>query len=221
MGTSGFLYRSNKLMYDHETKSMWSTLEGKPVVGALVGQGIQLKPLQCVTTTWGQWRKQNPDTTVLSLETGHTRNYDEGAAYRSYFANDELMFKVPKLDDRLKNKAEVLAIRLDEMTDQRMAISAEFLKQNRIYHGKLGDVSFVVLTDPAGGNRIYEAEDHRFESFWPDDQEMQGLVDASGERWTISEKQLQSGDNVLNRLPAHRAFWFGWYAQFPDTELIH
>ena len=23
------------------------------------------------------------------------------------------------------------------------------------------------------------------------------------------------------RVPAPRAFWFGWYAQFPDTELIH
>jgi len=33
LGTSGFLYRSNKLMYDHGTKSMWSTLKGEPVLG--------------------------------------------------------------------------------------------------------------------------------------------------------------------------------------------
>lgn len=36
-GTSGLLYRSNKLMFDEETKSLWSTLEGKPVVGPLAG----------------------------------------------------------------------------------------------------------------------------------------------------------------------------------------
>ena len=32
LGTSGFLYRSNKLMYDHATRSLWSTLAGEPVV---------------------------------------------------------------------------------------------------------------------------------------------------------------------------------------------
>jgi len=25
---------------------------------------------------------------------------------------------------------------------------------------------------------------------------------------------------VAPRVPARRAFWFGWHAQFPDTELI-
>ena len=41
-GTSGLLYRSNKLMFDEETMSLWSTLEGKPVVGPLVDTGLQL-----------------------------------------------------------------------------------------------------------------------------------------------------------------------------------
>ncbi len=41
-GTSGFLYQSNKLMFDHESKSLWSTLEGKPVIGPLVGSGLRL-----------------------------------------------------------------------------------------------------------------------------------------------------------------------------------
>ena len=30
LGTSGFLYRSNKLMYDKKTQSLWSTLRGNP-----------------------------------------------------------------------------------------------------------------------------------------------------------------------------------------------
>ena len=51
LGTSGFLYRSNKLMYDHATKSMWSTLDGSPVIGQLVGKHIKLKSLYVVTTT--------------------------------------------------------------------------------------------------------------------------------------------------------------------------
>ncbi|MEL6916360.1 MAG: DUF3179 domain-containing (seleno)protein, partial [Bacteroidota bacterium] len=35
LGTSGFLYRSNKLMYDKATQTLWSTLEGEPVIGPL------------------------------------------------------------------------------------------------------------------------------------------------------------------------------------------
>ena len=40
LGTSGFLFRSNKLMYDRDTQSLWNTLWGRPVIGPLVGQGI-------------------------------------------------------------------------------------------------------------------------------------------------------------------------------------
>jgi len=92
LGTSGFLYRSNKLMYDRATQSLWSTLRGEPVIGPLVGQGIRLARGSVVTTTWGEWRRRHPHTSVLSIDTGHTRDYAEGAAYRDYFATDALMF---------------------------------------------------------------------------------------------------------------------------------
>ena len=95
LGTSGFLYRSNKLMYDHATESMWSTTRGEPVIGPLVGQEIRLIPRTVVTTTWGRWKTLHPETTVLTLATGHRRDYGEGVAYHSYFATDRLMFQVP------------------------------------------------------------------------------------------------------------------------------
>ena len=103
LGTSGFLYRSNKLMYDKATQSLWSTLEGEPVLGPLVGKGVKLDFLSVVTTTWGEWKKRHPETTVLSLDTGHRRNYGEGVAYQQYFATDELMFGIPRIDYRLKS----------------------------------------------------------------------------------------------------------------------
>ena len=40
LGTSGFLYRSNKLMYDKATQSLWSTERGEPVLGPLVGKAL-------------------------------------------------------------------------------------------------------------------------------------------------------------------------------------
>ena len=64
-GTSGLLFRSNKLMYDRGTKSLWHQFTGEPVVGALVGSGIELELLPIVLTTWGDWLAAHPDTTVL------------------------------------------------------------------------------------------------------------------------------------------------------------
>src|SRR5262249_15504687 len=135
-GTSGLLYRSNKLMFDEDTSSLWSTFEGVPVVGPLVGRNIALTPHPVVTTTWGEWRALHPETTVLSLETGHKRDYSEGAAYRQYFATDRLMFEVSKADKRLRNKAEVLVMNLEtaagSATRVPIAIDAEFLKRRPV-----------------------------------------------------------------------------------------
>jgi hypothetical protein len=130
LGTSGFLYRSNKLMFDEGTHSLWSTLEGKPVVGSLVSAGIQLKRRNVVTSSWGDWRERFPATQVLSLETGHRRDYSEGAAYRDYFSSDRLMFPVPFDDQRLKNKAEVLALLLGKQRKP-VSISVEYLLRHR------------------------------------------------------------------------------------------
>lgn len=215
LGTSGFLYRSNKLMYDHETKSMWSTVNGKPVVGPLVEKGIQLKTRYVVTTTWGHWKADHPDTDVLSLKTGHRRDYGEGVAYKDYFATDELMFTVPKVDKRLKNKDEVLIVRA---TDEPVAISANFLAQNPVYHYRMDEVSFVVITDSSGANRVYESSGTEFSQVTNDHL----VIAKDGTRWTATEEALVSEDGKQQRirLPAHRAFWFGWFAANPDVRLV-
>ena len=214
LGTSGFLYRSNKLMYDHATKSLWSTLSGEPVVGPLVGKGIQLKQEHVVTTTWGEWKRRHPEGKVLSLGTGYFRNYDEGEAYRDYFATQALMFEVPQMDRRLKPKDEVLSLCNET---QQLAIAADFLMENRLYSGTLGQQRFVVLTDSSGANRVYESGDQRFQLL---DGDM--LMDLEGTRWRVTPESIIAADGKqsLSRMPAHRAFWFGWYAQYPQTRLV-
>jgi hypothetical protein len=213
LGTSGFLYRSNKLMYDHETQSLWSTMLGEPVVGPLAGKGINLPRLQVVTTTWGQWRKRHPGTSVLALQTGYSRDYTEGAAYRSYFATDRLMFSVPRLDRRLKNKNEVVALRDG---DKQLAIATDFLRKHPVYEDQIGSTRIVILTDESGANRVYRAGETTIVS-WDGAQQ---ATDSEGLAWTVSEAAIASGEKRLIRFPAHRAFWFGWYSQFPATRLI-
>ena len=218
LGTSGFLYRSNKLMYDHATQSLWSTLSGEPVVGPLAQRDLVLEPLYVVTTRWGEWRRRHPRTRVLSIDTGHERDYSEGAAYRDYFSSDRLMFAVPELDTRLKNKDEVVALRLPELPAEQLAIAVDFLADQTVYHDSLGAVALVVLTDESGASRVYETRGRMF-SRW-DSQD--GVWDESGARWTLSEPALTGPDQTsLRRLPSHRAFWFGWYAQYPETRLVY
>ena len=221
-GTSGLLYRSNKLMFDHETRSLWNTFEGVPVVGALLGSGLRLTPRAVVTTTWGEWRTRHPATTVLSLETGHRRNYAEGAAYRSYFATDALMFQVARTDNRLRNKDEVLVLRLADPTTGRLAplaIAADLLAERRVFRQRHAGRDLVVVTSEAGANRVYDAQDIRFERHGAGGE----VLDAAGRPWRVTEAALElAADPAVRRprLPAQRAFWFGWYAQFPETELI-
>jgi len=98
---------------------------------------------------------------VLSLDTGHERDYSEGAAYREYFATDRLMFEIPGRDDRLKNKAEVLALALPPVgaapgtPGRPLAISVEFLRRNPVHHLTFAGRELVVVTSAAGANRVY------------------------------------------------------------------
>ncbi len=217
LGTSGFLYRSNKLMYDQATQSLWSTMRGTPVVGPLAGMGIVLERGAVVTTTWSEWRRRHPETLVLSLDTGHWRDYAEGAAYRDYFATDELMFPVPVLDTRLKNKDEVFTVLLARHPETPLAISAEFLARTAVHHDAIEDTPLVVLTDPSGANRAFASEDVTFIGYDGD----RNVEDSSGMLWTMDEHGLIAEDGrMLPRIPAQRAFWFGWHAAFPNTLLV-
>jgi len=178
-GTSGMLYESSKLMFDEETKSLWSTLQGKPVIGALARAPLELAFAPVVTTKWGEWRREHPNTTVLSLDTGHSRDYGEGAAYREYFGTDELMFEVSRRDSRLRNKEEVLVVRL--AGKKPLAISTRLLQSKRGYNYNHEGVPLTIQTSAAGANRVF----------------------ANGQP-----------------VASHRAFWFGWYSQYPDTVLL-
>ncbi|MDE2757328.1 MAG: DUF3179 domain-containing protein, partial [Acidobacteriota bacterium] len=222
-GTSGLVYRANKLMFDHESNSLWSTLLGTPVIGKLAGSGLKLEPLPIVTTRWGEWRKKHPATTVLSLDTGHERDYREGQAYKQYFATDSLMFQVAERDKRLRNKAEILGIVLSPYTpdgkEQSLAVSSRFLKKNPVFRTELAGHHLTILTTRSGANRVFKTGKQGFQRLLRDDR----VIDDGGKAWKMTEDGLVSEENpdrILPRIPAFRAFWFGWFAQYPETRLV-
>ncbi|MEM6317946.1 MAG: DUF3179 domain-containing protein [Bacteroidota bacterium] len=216
LGTSGFLYRSNKLMYDKETQSLWSTIEGEPVLGPLVDQNIRLKVYPVVTTTWGNWKKLHPNTQVLSINTGHERDYGEGAAYADYFGTDNLMFPVPQKSNELVNKAEVLIVRAPDYRTDPLAVSVDFLKKKKWFQTTVANTNVVILSDKTGATSAFDATNISFVDY-----KKGHLIDEAGKQWTLKNHELQSSDGqVLQQLPTHHIFWFAWYANYPTTRLV-
>lgn len=217
-GTSGLLYRSNKLMFDQETGSLWSALEGVPVVGPLVGLDVRLAFQSVVTTSWGEWKRDHPETTVVSIDTGFDRDYGENAAYRDYFSHDRLMFETPTVDTRLKNKAEVVVLRphvLDAESPP-VALPVDLLRRRPVFAFEAGGHRLVAVTSKGGANRVFRRGARTFAAGKDGT-----VVDETGRAWTVTPTGLVAPEG--ERLPivaTHRVFWFGWVAQHPETLLV-
>ncbi len=215
-GSSGLLYRSNKLMYDHQTESLWMAIPGEAVSGALAHSGIKLKKLPVVVTAWQDWRSKHPDTLVPSLETGYQRDYNPGAAYGSYFASPDLMFPVPRLDNRLKPKEEVFALIIN---DQPKAYALKRLREVGVLNDNLGGENVVLIADSkTGATRAYARGAHIFRARKDSPERVETEQE---EVWKVTEAALisQTTGAGLLRLPGHLAYWFGWYAFHPRTLL--
>ena len=132
--TSGLLFRSNKLMFDSATDSLWNQLTGEAFSGPMAKRGARLTMLPVVHTTFGRWRAEHPDTTVVSSGTGHDRDYTEGAAYGDYFASTETMFPTPRLGQQFAPKERIVVLQIDQ---RRQAISLDALEPEGVLHFEL------------------------------------------------------------------------------------
>ena len=153
------LYRSNKVMYDRLTNSLWNQLTSEPVIGPLWDSGIKLDFFPVMLTTWEEWLELHPDTTVLHQETGvypaefYAPEEDPGAIYYEYFNAPDTMFPVPDRDDRLETKDVVLGVQLN---DSYKAYSSEALREHRIVNDVVGGEEILVLGSAASeGARAY------------------------------------------------------------------
>jgi hypothetical protein len=207
-GSSGFLYRSNKLMYDTATHSLWNQFTGRPVVGPLTGSGIMLKTRPVVITTWADWKARHPSTRVLALDTGHRRDYSPGAAYARYFASPDLMFPTNVDQSKLKQKDYVFALR---SSGAEMAWPLALFEGGAVINDRAGVIDLVLIGDAATRTvRAYRSEGLAFEKGPSPDR-----VTHAGEVWQVTEDALLGpGGRMLSRLPGHVAYWFAWSGYF-------
>ena len=227
-GTSGLLYRSNKVMYDRATRSLWNQFIGEPIVGPLAKSGIRQPFFPSVVTTWEEWVAEHPDTTVLSRETGvypaeaYVPENDPRAIYYRYFTSDEVMFPVWNRDPAFAPKDVVVGI---SVGDSAKAYGVRDLREARLINDRVGGLDVVIVASSTSrAGRIYESRGIRFglpdSGVGSDPPTI--LVDADGSSWQVTEEALiNEADPSLRlaRLPSLTSFWFGWYQYHPGTEI--
>ena len=104
--TSGLLSRSNKVVYDLNTYSVFDTFRGNAVTGPLLGQRVKLNQAAVVTTTWGKWKKAYPKTTVLEERLALGRDFD----FRNGRDSKGPIFPIGDVDTRLPVQEDILGI---------------------------------------------------------------------------------------------------------------
>lgn len=204
-GSSGFLYRSNKLMFDRETKSLWNQFTGEPVSGELTDSGIKLKIRPVAITAWKDWKASHPETKVLSLNTGHDRDYGSGVVYKDYFASPDLMFPTTVRDEsKIKRKDFVFGIR---EFGAAKAWPLKAFKRKRVINDSVGATDVVLLGDAKTRTvRAYQRSGNTFRNG-----KKAGTLTGPGGIWTISENFITGpAGEKLPRVPGHIAYWFAW-----------
>ena len=224
-GTSGMLYRSNKLMYDRKTHTLWNQFTGVPAAGPLVGTGARLELLPVVTTTWKEWITAHPDTTVLDQETGlypgqfYQSEWDSRSIYFNYRESPQTMFPVWRSSDALTTKGQVIGLRIN---GEARAYPLETLRKQRVVNDELGGQPLVMVTIGHLGSRAYHRGERTFILEEGEAPDTTVLTDSEGRLWRVEETALVNVEDPtlrLERITSHNAYWFGWYSFYPETSI--
>ena len=104
--TSGLLSRSNKVMYDLNTNSIFDTFRGTADSGPLLTEEVALNGHTVVTSTWAAWREEHPNTTVLTQDLALGRDPD----FRNTRDADGPIFPIGDVDPRLAIQEDILGV---------------------------------------------------------------------------------------------------------------
>ncbi|MBX3436679.1 MAG: DUF3179 domain-containing protein [Planctomycetaceae bacterium] len=240
-GASGLIYRGNQLLFDRETRTLWSLLTGEPVIGKGVDADARLNLVPTVVVTWDQWRTQFPETTVLSLPADSAADYKIGAAHGDYSASQEAVHAYGPHDGRLPPKSRVYGLEF-EQTAKAFALSD--LAEQQVVNDTVGGRSVVLVStrgtipihttfdfrdargrprpmeidyDAGGEVRVYARNVHSFQPGADPDT----LLDETGRAWKVTTDALVSdGEERLPRINGVEAYWFAWSQHHVGTDVF-
>ncbi len=112
--TSGLLVRSNKMMFELRTLSFVDTFLGNATSGPLLEAEANFAQAGVVTSTWGRWKADHPDTTIVAEDGGIGRSYPLDPL-RGRDDNGPI-FPIGDVDPRLAVQEQVLGIETSDGT---------------------------------------------------------------------------------------------------------
>lgn len=210
-GVSGKLWHGVLVMYDRETESFWTQLDGRAIQGTEHGQKLEHYP--SVFTTWGAWRGAHPNTLVLDKT--EEEKQQASSHYASYFSDPERLF-LPHLSEglgeKVKPKEVVFGVKRNGDT---LAVTEGMLVELRIVNTEIGGEPIAFLRDEVtGGVRAV------FRKTKDGVLELEPLPEDATSTQVLD---LESGDEVdtheLTELRVDRAFWYAWGRMNPDSRV--
>ncbi|MFC1996669.1 DUF3179 domain-containing protein [Chloroflexota bacterium] len=233
-GTSGNLRNSDLVMYDRQTESWWQQFSGEAIIGDLTGTQLDFLPSAIVS--WADYKNQNPDGQVLSLDTGFNRRYGTNP-YVGYDDIDQSPFLYSGLlDDRLRPMERVLGVLLPESGG--VAYTFERLSEEQVINDTLDGTPIVAFwkagtASALDTSSISSGYDIGSTGVFLSTFDGQTLTFISNNDGTFQDEQTRSRWNItgyaedgslqgaqLIALPHHDTFWFAWAAFVPPDTLI-
>jgi hypothetical protein len=230
-GTSGKLYKSDLVMYDRQSHSLWAQMEGLAIVGTRAGTRLTLVPAN--TISFEDWRAMHPTGKVLSRDTGLSRKYGVNP-YQSYDQPrlGPFLFR-GRPDPRLAPKERVVGIKLGEVA---RAYPWPLLAERRVVHDRLANQSLVIFYRPGALSVLDEDEIKRSRAVGATGTFSRVLEDRAltfestadgfrdretGSTWTLLGHAVKGplAGRRLTAVPHVDAFWFAWAAFNPATSL--
>ncbi len=164
--TSGLLSRSNKVMYDLDSASVFDTFTGEAVTGPLLDAGVVLPQGTVVTTTWAEWKAAHPQTTILAEDGGEGRTYPLDPLNGR--DDDGPIFPVGDVDARLQVQEAVVGIIVD---GQAVAFPADAARRTLQRDGEvrfdIGGSTIELELDGGGLRALLDGDDvSSHQAFW-------------------------------------------------------
>ncbi len=234
-GTSGRLYRSNLVMYDRQTKNLWSQFTGKGVVGESY-TGTQLERVPSTVLSWEEFKGGAPDGVVLSRETGHRRSYGENP-YTGYDTEGSrpFLYRGPE-DGRFDLMTRVVGLGAEE---DPIAVPLAGLTAAGVVEVQIGDQQIAVVWAPGAASALDDrfidlgkdvGQTAAFVAEHPDvgpltferpDEDGHFRDVETGTTWNLLGDAVEGPllGSSLEKVPLDDTFWFVWYAFLPETRV--
>ncbi|CAN5155606.1 DUF3179 domain-containing protein [soil metagenome] len=234
-GTSGRLFQSNLVMYDRQTRTLWSQFTGQAVVGEDF-VGTELVRLATQLVSWADFARATPDGLVLSRDVFPDRTYGRNPYPGYEGAGDGFLFDGPR-DGQLPPNTRIVGLGVDA---DPVAVVLEHVRQERVVDLELDGQPVTVWWAPGQASaldrpQVDDGEDVGSTAALiptlPDGST--GTFTAGEEDGTFVDEQTSSTWNLLGEaidgelegsrltpIPLDDTFWFVWFAFQPDTTII-